>query len=145
MKSQPTRPRTAPAVLLGAVLLLLRVAALPAQTGGTSPYESVLKDLVAALDGLTKILVSVRDESAAKAAVPEVKKAVARLTDVQKKAEALPQPDKAEKDRVTRLYRSKLQESINKLTTEIARVKAIPGGSELAALIKPAQTKPKSP
>jgi hypothetical protein len=123
----------------------MAVAALPAQTGGTSPYESVLKDLVAALDGLTKILLGVRDETGAKAAMPEVKKAVGRLTEVQKKAEALPQPDKAEKDRVTKLYRSKLQDSINKLTTEIARVKAIPGGSELAALIKPAQTKAKNP
>jgi hypothetical protein len=140
-----TSQRTRPAFLLGGVLLLVGVAVLPAQTGGTSPYESVLKDLVAALDGLTKILVNVRDESAAKAAVPEVKKAVGRLTEVQKKAQALPQPDKAEKDRVARLYGSKLQESIHKLFTEIARVKAIPGGSELAVLIKPAQTRNKSP
>jgi hypothetical protein len=128
-------------LVLGGLLLLLVTATLPAQTAGSSPYENVLKELVSALDGVTKVLTSVKTESDARAAVPEFKKAVSRLTDIQKQAEALPQPEKAEKDRVTRLYRSKLQDSINKLSSEVARVKAIPGGSDLAALLKPAQTK----
>ncbi len=130
-------PRTA--VLLGG-LLLLPVVSLPAQTAGNSPYENVLKELVSALDGVTKVLTSVKTETDARAAVPEFKKAVSRLKEIQKQAEALPQPEKAEKDRVTRLYRSKLQDSINQLSSEVARVKAIPGGSELTALLKPVQT-----
>ena len=143
MNSIPGRSLPRLAFLLGGFLLLLTGGALTAQNNGASPYETVLKELVAALDGVTKVLAGVRTEANARDAVPEVKKAVSRLKEVQKKAAALPQPEKAEKDRVSKLYRPKLQESISKLTTEIARVKAIPGGSELAELIKPAQTKPK--
>jgi hypothetical protein len=140
MSARQRRPGWNPAAVLGGLLLLLSAAALSAQTGGESAYESVLKELVGALDGVTKVFAGVTSETGARAAVPEVKKAVGRLKDVQKKAEALPQPEKAEKDRVARLYRSKLQDSLNKLSSEIARVKAIPGGSELAALLKPVQT-----
>lgn len=143
MRITPPRHAWTPAVLLGGLLLLLAAPGRSAQTAGSSPYENVLKELVAALDGVTKVLTTVKTESDARAAVPEFKKAVSRLQDVQKQVEALPQPEKAEKDRIARLYRSKLQDSIFKLNSEKARVQAIPGGRELIALLKPVQTKQK--
>jgi hypothetical protein len=139
MNARPATPAWNPAALFGGSLLLLSASTLAAQTSAESAYETVLKQLVGALDAVTKVFTGVTNEASARAAVPEVKKAVTQLKEVQKKAEALPQPEKAEKDRVARLYRSKLQDSIGKLSSEVARVKAIPGGSELAALLKPVQ------
>jgi len=131
-----------PAVLLGFVLLLLGAGVLPAQGGG-SPYENVLKELLVALDMLSGVLGTVTDEPSAKAAAPEVKKVVGRINEIEKKAKALPQPEKEEKDRIVKLYRPKLEEAIKKQRAESARVKAIPGGSELVQLIKPSEGKEK--
>jgi 3-oxoacyl-ACP reductase-like protein len=139
MSARPATFGWNPAAVLGGALLLLSASSLAAQTSGESAYETVLKELVGALDAVTKVFAGVTNEAGARAAVPEVKKAVTQIKEVQKKVEALPQPEKAEKDRVSRLYRSKLQDSINKLSSEVARVKAIPGGSELAALLRPVQ------
>jgi hypothetical protein len=131
------------AVVFGVVLLTLCALLLPAQSGGGSAYESVLKELITALDMLSDVLVTVKDESSAKAAGPEVKKAVGRLDEVGKKAKALPQPEKGEKERITKTYRPKLEEAIKKLLTEEARVKAVPGGSELVKQIKAPEGKQK--
>jgi len=131
------------AVLLGVGLLALCAVILPAQGRGGSPYENVLKDLIAAMDKLSDVLSTVKNEPSAKVAVPEVKKTLGQLDEVRKKAKALPQPEKEEKDRIAKIYRPKLDESIKKLLGQVARVKAIPGGSELVKDIKATETKQK--
>jgi hypothetical protein len=132
------------AFLPGTVLLGLCVLALPAQDSEkTSPYEKILKEFIVSLDSLTGVLGAVKDEESAKAAVPEVKKLAARLGELSKKGKALRMPDKAEKERITKLYREKLETAVKKEIAEIARVKAIPGGSELVQLVKPPEEKTK--
>jgi len=131
------------AVVLGTGFVAICAVLLPAQEDGKTTHESVLKELISVLDKLTGVLGTVKDEPSAKAAVPEVKKVLGRLEEVNKKAKALPQPDKEEKDRIAKLYRPKLEEAIKKQREEVTRVKAIPGGSELVQLIKPPERKSK--
>jgi hypothetical protein len=120
-----------PPVLVGIAILGLGGMIALGQGGGTaSPYESVLKEMVAALDMLSDTLGTIKDEPSAKAAKPELKKAVSRLEGARKKAQDLKQPDKAEKDRIAKEYKEKLDASIKKLFAEMARVKSVPGGDE---------------
>jgi hypothetical protein len=119
-----------PAVGVGSALLALGGMVVLGQGGGGSPYESVIKEMIVALDTLTGVLGTIKDEPSAKAARPELKKAAGQLDEVRKKAEGLKPPDKAEKDRVARDYKAKLDTSIRKLLAEEARVKGIPGGAE---------------
>ncbi|HEV2948546.1 MAG TPA: hypothetical protein VGX70_14315 [Gemmataceae bacterium] len=132
-----------PAVVLGLALLALAVLVLPAPSQGGSSYENVVKELIATLNMLTDVLGTVKDEPTARAAVPEVKKVMGRFDEINKKAKALPQPEKEEKDRITKLYRPKLQEAVRKEKAEAARVKSIPGGKELVELTKPSEGKTK--
>jgi hypothetical protein len=118
-----------PAVFVGTTLLVFSGWAVLAQGGG-SPYESVVKDMISALDVLSETLGTIKDEPSAKTARPEVKKAADRLDEVRKKAQGLQQPDKAEKDRITREYKVKLETSLKKVLAEVARVKGVPGGEE---------------
>jgi hypothetical protein len=101
-----------------------------AHAGGGSPYEAVVKEMVTALDALGDVLATITDEPSAKAARPAVRKAAGQLEEVRKKAEDLKQPDKAEKDRIAKAYKDKLDRSLKRLLAEEARVKAIPGGPE---------------
>jgi hypothetical protein len=112
-------------VLGGTVMLVLGQG-----TPGASPHEGVVKEMLTALDALTDVLGSIKDEPTAKAARADVKKAAGRLEDVKKKAQQLKQPEKAEKDRIAKEYKGKLEGSIKKLLAEVARVKAVPGGDD---------------
>jgi len=131
------------AALFGTGLLAFAALTVSAQESGPSPYEGVLKELLANLGRLTDVLTTVKDEPSVQAAVPEVKKVVVQLGELRNKAKALPQPDKAEKERITRIYRPKLEEAIHKQLAEVARVKTIPGGSDLVKLMKPPEEKTK--
>jgi hypothetical protein len=132
------------AALSGAVLLGLCILAVPAQESGKeSPYETMLKEFIASIDSLTGVLGAVKDEPSATAAVPDVKKIAARLSELRDKAKAMRQLDKAERERIRKLYREKLETAVKKEMAEAARVKSIPGGSDLVQLIKPPEDKSK--
>jgi hypothetical protein len=124
--------RMRPAFLVGILLLAMSGMAVLGQGDAkqSSSYESVIKDMLAALNGLTDVLGTIKDEPSALAARPEVKKAAGRLAEVRKQAEKLKQPDKAEKDRIARAYKDKLDKSLKRLLAEQVRVKAIPGGQD---------------
>jgi hypothetical protein len=110
--------------------VLLTLALLRAGGGGPSSQEAVLKDMLATLEKANKVLTGIVDESSAEAARPELKKAALRLRDLRKKAREMKQPGKAEKDRLEKLYRDKMDDTLKKLRTESLRVKGIPGGAE---------------
>jgi hypothetical protein len=114
-------------IACGTVLLTL---ALLRAGGGPSPQEAVLKDMLATLEQANKVLKGVVDEASAGAARPELKKAALRLRDLRKKAREMKQPGKAEKARLEKLYRDKLDDTLKKLRAESIRVKGIPGGAE---------------
>ncbi len=114
-------------IACGTVLLSL---ALLRAGGGPPSHEAVVKDMLATLEQSHKVLQGIVDEASAEAARPGLKKAALRLRDLRKKAREMKQPTRAEKDRLEKLYRDKMDDALKKLRTESLRVKAIPGGAE---------------
>ena len=132
-----------PAIGVGIALLALGGMVVLGQGGAASPYEGVIKEMIAALDNLTGVLGTIKDEPSAKAARPDLKKVADQLNGIKKKAEGLKQPEKAEKDRLDKEYKAKLDASVRKLVAEVARVKGVPGGPEAVKEIYPGDDKKK--
>jgi hypothetical protein len=115
------------------------LAGLPAQAQKSiSPYEAIVKDILEATQKMTTVLVTIQDAATAANARPELKKAAEKFIEVRKKAEELKQPNLEERERVSRAYRTKLEQAVNRFLQERSRVAAIPGGrdalQELAGL-----------
>lgn len=125
--------------LLGSLFLVVVVAA-TARSGSESKLEDLVKQTLSVLDRITTTLTTVRDEDTAKAAVPELKKGAEQFLTLKKKAADLPPPSKDEKDRLAKLYRSKLEEARKKLLFEVGRLKDVPGGNvalrEISAVLE---------
>jgi len=124
------------------VLALAALAAgwLTATAGEDSPQEQSLKETVRALEKLTTALTGIRDADTAQAARPELRKAVENWTQVKTKAGKVPPPDQAEKDRLAKAYKGKLEDAMKKFFTEVGRVRAVPAGKEVLEEIKPVVT-----
>jgi len=118
---------------IGLVVMLSGCMLLPnaqGQEGDKSSLESVIKQMIDTMDGLTKTLATIRDEESAKSAQPELKKTAEQWRLIKKKAEGVSPPSKEEKDRLAKQFKMKLEEAQKKLFTEVARVSAIQGGRE---------------
>jgi hypothetical protein len=100
-----------------------------------TPYETVIKQTLDTMDTLTKSLKSIRDENTAKSAKAELGKAAEQWQAVQKKSAELPPPSKEEKDRLAKLYKTKLEEAQKNLFGEAARVRNISGGPDVLLAI----------
>jgi hypothetical protein len=116
--------------------LLLLVVADPLRAGEPSKYEEATKQLLGQLDTIAGVLLKIQDEESAKEATPALKKAAEAFLDARKKAEALPPPERDEKDRLAKLYQPKMEETLKKLYGQAARVQAIPGGREALTEIR---------
>jgi hypothetical protein len=123
-------------MVLGTALLGLTGLAAGAQDAG-SRYEAVVKDVLAATEKMTAVLVAVKDAASASEARPALKKAVADFVAVRKRAEALEQPSQEERDRIDKAYRKKLAEAVTNLRTEISRVGRVAGGREALQELSP--------
>lgn len=121
---------------IGIALFVLSVGVLVVAAGEESAYEMSLKQTIAALDKMTMTLATIKDEDTAQTARPELKKAVAAWTKVKMKAAELPPPEQAEKDRLAKEYRPKLDVAVKKFFTEVARVRKFPAGKEVLKDIK---------
>jgi hypothetical protein len=117
------------AAALGA-LLALAVPAARGQ-GNASPYEDVVKQMVAGVDQMTKVLGTVTDSATAGTAQPGLKKAVDDFVAIRRKAEELRQPEEAEKERVRALYEKKMKQSLTRFLQETSRVRTVAGGRDL--------------
>ena len=100
-----------------------------AQSAGKM-FEEVLKETLGTFDQITATLVAIKDEDSAKSAKPDLQKAAGRFLEIQKLAEAMKPPDKAERDRLVKEYKPKLEDAHKKLFAEISRVRRVPGGRE---------------
>src|SRR5579862_884295 len=114
-------------MLIGAVLGLLLVSAQTnvQENSKVSPYEAVIKQTLESMESLTKTLKAIHDEDSAKGAKEELTKTAEKWQSIQKKAAELPPPGKEEKDRVAKLYKTKLEEAQKGLFGEVARVRSI--------------------
>ncbi len=122
---------------IGLALLALAASVFTATAGEESPYEQSLKQMIRTLDRLAMTLAGIKDADTAQAARPELKKAVDEWTVIKTKAGQLPPPDQAEKDRLAKAYRSKLEEAMKKFFTEVGRVRGLPAGKDVLQEIKP--------
>jgi cytochrome c556 len=132
------------AILLTAMVGALAGAGVRAQEANT-PYDAVVKEMIAATDKITSILATIKDSTSAEAARPELKKAVAQFLKIRQRAERLPQPDGKERERISRTYAKKLEAAVERNRQERARVAGVAGGREalheLDALEPPAKKK----
>jgi hypothetical protein len=109
--------------------LFVSCALLPVAAGGAKgSFEDVVKQMLDVMGSLTTTLATIRDDETAKSAQPDLRKAAGKWQLIKKKAEGLPPPSKEEKDRLTKEYKTKLEEAQKKLFGEVARVSVIPGG-----------------
>ena len=116
---------------IGVFVVLILCAAVPeGHGGGKATFEDVVKQMLETMDSLTTTLATIKDGDTAKGAQPELRKIAGKWKLIKKSAEGLPPPAKEEKDRLTKLYKTKLEEAQKKLFGEAARVSAIPGGRD---------------
>jgi hypothetical protein len=122
-----------------AVVLGLLVALLPARAG--EAHEDTLKQMLAALDKMAVALESAKDGESAKAAQPELRKAADGYLLARQKAAALPPPEQAEKDRLAKEYRPKMQMALKKFFSEVRRVETLPEARPILVEIRDVVTK----
>ncbi len=110
---------------------------LPLTAGEETPHELAVKQVLKSLDKLTVALSAVKDADTAQAARPELRKAAKDWTDLKAKTALLPPPDKAEKDRLVKEYKGKMDEAIKKYYGEVGRVFSIQAAKEVLMELKP--------
>ena len=105
-----------------------------------SPYEKALVKVVDSFDKISTSLKTIVDENSAAAAKPDLRKAADQFLEARATATKLDPPEKAEKVRIEKLYRPKVDDAMKKMFIEAVRVNAIPGGrdalKEIAGVLK---------
>lgn len=131
--------------VVGTLITLALGAWLPLLAGEESPHEQVLKQMIASLGKMTQALQGVKDADSAAAARPELKKAADGFLALRAKADKLPPPEPAEKERLTKLYRPKMEEAHKKIAAEAGRLESVPGAKELLKDLRGVFEAPASP
>lgn len=122
--------------IAGAVLLTLSAGLVVLRAGDENAHEQAIKQSMRALDKITAILATVQDADTAAAVRPDLRKAAIAWNEAKKKAAEVPPPDQAERDRLIKAYKMKMDETLKKFFTEIGRVRGIPAGREALTEIK---------
>jgi len=101
-----------------------------ALAGEESPHEQTILKMLKSVDTISDELKKIVDEDTATAAKAELRKAADGWIDARAKAAKLQPPEKAEKVRLEKIYKPKIEESMRKMFTQTRRVELIPGGKE---------------
>lgn len=109
-------------------LTLVSLAALIAGEG--SPYERAIVQMIGSLDKMTAVLKTIEAEDSAQASRPELRKAADIWVETRIRAAKLQPPEREEKERLTKIFRPKIDEALKKMFVEVQRVSLIPGGKE---------------
>ena len=109
-------------------IVLVSLSFVNAQDG--SPYEKALQKVVDSFEKIATSLKTIVDEDSAAAAKPELKKAATTFLETRAGAAKLDPPEKAEKLRLEKTYKPKLEAAMKKMFSEVIRVNAIPGGKD---------------
>jgi hypothetical protein len=94
----------------------------------SSPQAAVVTQVLEVMDKLSAALATITNEQSAEAAKPELRKLAKQWTALRDKAEKVPPPERAEKDRLEKEFKAKLEGAQRKLFGEVGRVQEIPGG-----------------
>ena len=111
---------------VGLVMLALGFA----RAGEASPHEQAILRMLGNLHEIGKILQSIETEEGAEAAKPDLRKAAKNWIEARAKTAKMPPPERAEKERLTKIYKPKVDDALKKMFTEIRRVEVIPGGKD---------------
>lgn len=117
-------------VACGAGVLTVAVMWAGTLAGTPSAHETLVKEMLEAVDKITKELTAITNTQTAQDARPKLKEAAARLLDLRKKADDAKQPSKEEKDRIAKQYKERFDGALKKLRDETVRVRGIEGGEE---------------
>lgn len=120
-------------------IVLFGLSAIAAAQDG-SPYEKSLLKVLDSFDKISNSLKTIVSEDTAAAAKPKLREAADAFVEARTAATKLDPPEKAEKVRLERVYRPKIDEAMKKMFVEAVRVNAIPGGrdalKEIAGVLK---------
>ena len=130
---------------MGIAALALTLASLPLFAGEEFTHEDALKQMIQSLGKMTATLGSVKDADSAQAARPELKKLVGGFVAVRAKADKLPPPEPAEKERLAKQYKGKMDDAIKKLLVEAGRLESVVGTKELLKDLRGALEPPPAP
>ena len=121
-------------------MALVFIAAGFAVAGVTSTHEQLAQKMLASLDKITQVLLTIDGEDVAKDAKPALRKAADSWIEARVQAAKLPPPEREEKERLVKIYRTKIDATLKKMFIEIQRVSVIPGGkdalTEIAGVLK---------
>jgi hypothetical protein len=98
--------------------------------GEKGSHEAIVKDMLETVEKITARLGTITDQNSADAARDDLKDLAMKMLKLRKRAEDLKQPNKAEKDRLTKVYAPKFEVAFKELREQTLRVKGIPGGDE---------------
>jgi hypothetical protein len=129
-------------VALSALMLAGGASAQEADKDKLSPQAALVQQMLDVMDKLTTSLATVKDQQSADAARPELRKLAKEWTALRDKAEKVPPPAREEKDRLEKDFKTKLEGAQRKLSGEVARVQAVPGGRAALEEIRSVLTRP---
>ena len=87
------------------------------------PYEDIVKKMLKGVEEITDTLGTITDEGSAKTALPRLRTATEEFRKLRQLANDSKQPDKAEKDRLAKLYAPKFEVAFKHLREETLRLK----------------------
>ena len=96
----------------------------------TSSYSAVYKEQIQAIEELTNVLSTVKDESTMAAAQAELQERFQRFEQVSKKAKALPKPSAEIKRQIEEELGQPILRALEKYRQEGLRIRGLPGGPE---------------
>jgi hypothetical protein len=97
---------------------------------GDTPHEEIVKSMLTTMGNLTKTLTLIRDEETARSSKDELKKSVDQFRLLRKKSESMKPPASEEAERLSKQYKSKIEEAQKLLFRQIERVQTVEGGKQ---------------
>jgi hypothetical protein len=101
-----------------------------------SSYITVYKEQVQAIEDLTKVLATVKDETTMAAARAKLKERFERFEQISKKAKALPQPSAEIKEQIEKELGPQILQAFDNYRKEGLRIQGLPGGTEFLEEMK---------
>jgi hypothetical protein len=128
--------------IVPALALLLLASAWTAGQDAPPTHEDVLKKMVGTLEELNKSLASITNQESAAKARPELRKHAEEWVAHRALADKLPPPTRAEKDKLEKEFKGKLEAAQKRLFGEVMRVQNVPGGSDALKEIRGVISRP---
>jgi hypothetical protein len=95
-----------------------------------SSYTAVYKEQIQAIEDVTKVLATVKDETTIAAAQANLKERFQHFEQISKKAKALPKPSAEMKEEIEKVLGPQMIEAFRNYQKEVRRITALPGGEE---------------